>query len=370
MKNITIMQVMDYAAPYEGNFICSLKDLEIKLNNNNSNMVYLFPDKAKEISWVKEIVKEINNENRRKVYFLKTSVLKNLELIRKIIKTEKVDIVHSHFCLPKTQLAVKLAVNLSRNVKLVQHYHNHYQLPNNYLKNKLFKYIFCGDLNIGCSQSVAQSIIYDKRKVTCVPNAIYFPRLDEYEKIDISKYGIQENSKVILMFGFDFERKGVDIAIEAIKIIAEQYNIILLISISVNKESVRQKIIDRFGEVPKWVKLIDSRNDVASYYRISDIFLSAAREEGFCYALIEALYCNCICISSNIPGPPLHVPGIEVFRNEDILELRDIVKKILDKSNDELNESRDLSRKYILKQYSIDDWSSKVINNYDKLIIN
>lgn len=367
-KNIRVLQVMDYLAPYEGNFICSLKNLEKKLNKQNGRMIFLFPKSGENIEWIKKLNNECNSKNKRKVLFFQEDVLKNVNIINKIIRKYGINIVHSHFCLPKTQLAVKISCTLNKSVKLIQHYHNHYQISNNFIKKPIFKWIFSGDLNIGCSESVTNSIIYNSNKNITVENAIDFTRLNNYEHIDREELDIGESSKVILMFGFDYLRKGVDLAIEAIKPIAEKYNIILLLSISVGIGNIVKKIENHFGEIPYWVKIVPARNDIASYYHISDIFLSAAREEGFCYAMIEAIYCELKCISSDIPGPPLDTPNIDTFDLDNVYELTHLIEQELGDINNSKRDKIKESKRYVEKKYDINFWSDKIVQIYSSII--
>ncbi|MDY4079530.1 MAG: glycosyltransferase family 4 protein [Clostridium sp.] len=364
-ENKNILQITDYAAPYEGNFINSLKVLEEHLNKKKIKMIYMFPKTGKEIEWVNDLKDNCNEANGRKVTFLFEGILENIKIIRSVIKENNIKIIHSHFCLPKTQLAIKICCILEKNVKLVQHYHNHFQLPSNLLKKYLFKYIFEGDFNIGCSDSVAKSIIYNPKKVVSIPNAIYFPRLDRYEEIDRKKLGIRENSKVILMFGFDYYRKGVDIAIKAIKPIAEEYNITLMISISVGIDNIKNKIKEEFGSMPDWIKIVTARSDVSSLYHVSDIFLSSSREEGLCYSVIEAVYCKTICICSKISGHPLDIPSIQLFEKENSGELTEIIKKIMNFSSNEKEIITQKSKEYVLAKYDIDKWSENIIKLYE-----
>lgn len=363
-KKLNILQVTDYLAPYEGNFICSIKNLESHVIDEGGNMFFLFPKEAYKIKWIKEM----ENTRDKKVFYLEDSVLKNIKKIKKLIKENNINIVHSHFCLPITQLAVKISCSTNSNVYLVQHYHNHYQISENKLKRPIFKYIFSGNLNIGCSESVSKSIIYDPKKITTVTNAIYFPRLNDYTTITREELGIKKESIVILMFGFDYLRKGVDIAIRAINNIAKKYNITLLISISVGIDEISKKIKNEFGEIPSWLKLIQARNDIGAYYNISDIFLSAAREEGFCYAMVEAIYCNLICISSEIDGPPLNIPGIQTFKNCDWDDLSKKIEKVILLNKEEKQEIKKIAKDYVKKEYDIDSWSLKIIDEYKKLI--
>lgn len=362
-----ILQITDYVAPYEGNFINSLKILEEHLNKDKIKMIYMFSKKGRKIEWVNDLKNNCNEANGRKVTFLSEGILENVKIIRSVIKENNIKIIHSHFCLPKTQLAIKICCILEKNIKLVQHYHNHFQLPSNLLKKYLFKYIFEGDLNIGCSDSVAKSIIYNPKKVISIPNAIYFPRLDKCEVLDIKEFKIKKNSKIILMFGFDYFRKGVDIAIEAIKPIAERYNITLLISVSVGIENIKEKIKEQLGDIPTWIKIIPSRNDIASYYNMSDIFLSSSREEGLCYSVIEAVYCRTVCICSDISGHPLNIPGIQKFEKENVAELSKKIVKSINFTNEEKNNITLKSKEYVLKNYNINLWANRIIEAYKSL---
>ena len=105
------------------------------------------------------------------------------------------------------------------------------------------------------------------------------------------------------MFGFDYYRKGVDLAIEALsEIINEKEDVCLLISLSSNKDFVLSKIRKRFNTIPDWIKILELRNDIVTYYHLSDAFLSPSRSEGFCNSLVEGAYCEIPLIASKIPN--------------------------------------------------------------------
>ena len=351
---MNILLVADYTAPYEGNFINSIKRLEEKVNKNGGKMIYSFPEKAQDIDWIVELKKT------RKIYFHSRSVFGNLKYFEKIVKENAIDRIYSHFCIPRTQFVLKLISKLEKIV-LVQHYHNHYQMPNNFAKKMLLEYIFNGDLNIGCSESVAKSIPY--KNVVAIPNAINFDRLEKYESVKLA----ENKQVVILMFGFDYERKGVDIAIKALEEIAEKYNIVLAISIAVKLEQLKQKIMDEFGEIPKFVKFLKPRDDIATYYRASDIFLSAAREEGLCYSNIEAVYCRVKCVFSNLEEQPLDIPNVISFESENVNDLQNKIIEILEKNelNDEIKKNE--RQEYVKEKYDIDNWTDEVYKCLEKM---
>jgi glycosyltransferase involved in cell wall biosynthesis len=348
MKNILL--ITDYMAKYEGNFICSIKALEKKVTKEKGNFFWLFSKDAKEIEWVNKI----NNLN-----FLENNILKNVISLNKFIKKNKIDIVYSHFCLPKTQLVIKIVRLLNPNIKLYQHFHNHYESNKNTIKNVIIKKIFDGDLNIGCSEDVAKSLPYKKEKCIYIENAIDFSRLDVFENFKIA----DENKFVILMFGYTYERKGVDLAIKAIKELNDN-DIILAISVSKNLDEFKQKIIAEFGSIPEFVKILEPRNDIATYYKASDLFLSSSREEGLCYSLLEVSYCTLPILASNIPGHVSDIPGEYFFEKENYIELKEKIKFIKkNRKNKELLKKLDDAKLYVIQKYDINNWVEK-INKY------
>lgn len=132
---MNVLIITDYAAPYEGNFIQSLKNLESTVEGE---MFYLLSEKTKEIEWVKIF------EKKHKVYYFSNETKKIEKIIQEIVQMKSINILYSHFCLLKTQKAVKKNRIFNKKIKLVQHFHNHYFN----VKNPLYKWSFNGDLII------------------------------------------------------------------------------------------------------------------------------------------------------------------------------------------------------------------------------
>lgn len=93
---MTILQVCAYAAPYEGNFIKSLKALGNVYKEKGDKMVYAFPESARNILWCKELEKHTD------VYYLPLAKarikIKTYTMLKDIYcKYKDLKIVHSHF---------------------------------------------------------------------------------------------------------------------------------------------------------------------------------------------------------------------------------------------------------------------------------
>lgn len=361
MKNI--LHIMDYAAPYRGNFIRSIQFLEKEIKVDGGHLIYLFPKKAQNLDWIELLIKEggsvyfIDN-----TFFLKKIVFSNIKFIRAIIKSEQVSFIHTHFMNYNYSLFLLIFFYCTRT-KIIGHFHNHFLPPQNkYRKLKILITNLTYDLIIGVSDSVACSVKeagINTRKVICISNALDFSRLDNYEQIYFSD---DNKRKVIMMFGWPFHRKGVDIAIEAVgQLYMEKTNILLIISLAGEKELFENEIVNRLGQIPSWLNIMEPRDDVASYYNATDIFLSASREEGFSYALVEAAYCNPLLISSDIPAPvALKIPYLFTYQVEKPEELKSLISTLLKMSTDQIINIKSEQKIFVKKNYDLNRWAERV----------
>ncbi|MGN0437491.1 MAG: glycosyltransferase family 4 protein [Lachnospiraceae bacterium] len=311
------------------------------------------------IDWIAQMVK-----NNIPVYFVSGSVIGQICKIKKILNNHKIGIVHTHFLTANQFAVVKISTHKTDN-DVVVHFHNHAVPSNSLIKTIVRKLMYSDCKMIGVSESVTKGLreIFPYARCYEVDNAIDFKRL---EKVGKFEYFLNENDlkkKKCLIFGFEYERKGVDLALEAVsKIIENGEKIILIISLSTNEEIVKKKIKNRFGEIPSWVKCIKARNDVATLYKNVDVFLSPSREEGFCYSIVEAAYCGCNVVASRIPAQEdLRVPGVFWVESENIDDLQHSIIDALEKTE------QACVKEEIKEIYNINSWAKKVIEVYESI---
>lgn len=358
---------MDFAAPYKGNFIRSIQSLEKRINQDGHSLIYLLPKNAKALDWVIELQKEGRN-----IYFIDNSffskkiVYRNIKLIKDVIKKEQISVIHTHFVAYNYTL-VLIKLFFARRKYIIGHFHNTFLPPYNFLRQiKIMAVRLTYDLIVGVSASVAESVIkagIKARKVTSIPNAIDFTRLESYEQVKLAE---SIDQKVVLMFGWPFKRKGVDIALDAIrKLNEENNNIILAISLAGGNDLFEREVVNQLGEIPEWVKMLKPRDDVASYYNYADIFLSASREEGFSYALVEAAYCKPLLISSDIPAPvSLKIPHLFTYPVENVEELKSLLFSVLKMTNEKYKEIKVTQKKYVVETYELNNWTQRIVEYY------
>lgn len=364
-----VLQIMDYAAPYKGNFIPSLLNLEAHLNKSGFKQVYLFPESARNLYWIEEL-----NSSGKSVYFIGSSFFSkkikfsNISFLRGLIKKEKIAIIHTHFVAQNYTLAFMRLTGLLQQPVAGNFMNEFLPVRNKYYWLKVIATRLTFSVIIASSEAVRMSLekcsIKD-RKVRTIFNALDTGHLLKYENINFHDHPGQ---KVVLMFGWTFERKGVDLAVKAVKdLISRNYDIRLVIAMAGGIDIVREEIIKLNGSLPDWVTLKGPHPEVASYYNAADIFLSSSREEGFTYSVLEASFCNPLIVASDIGGHPLDIPGIGIFRSGDNIMLADVLMKILSVKEAEKDGIKKLQREYVMTKYNVNDWSENVISLFSTL---
>jgi len=374
IQNRTILHLTDYGAPYAGNFIASLNALERLLGENGAKTVYVLPPRASERVWAQEMAKT------RDVRFLrKGGFFSYLRQVRRLLKETNADILHEHFIHFSEKIAAWLAIqSCGHRVKTVLHLHNHITLPKNPLLRLPHKLYFrTVSRFVCCSESVAAHLIADgvpNERVRVAENAIAFERLDRYDPAVRASLGLPERAKLALMFGYDYEGKGVDFAVEAVRLLRERegFPATLAVVLSSRQEEVRARICAQLclPDVPDWVLLLPPREDVASYYHMADVFLSPSRQEGFCYALVEAAYCRTPVLASAIDAQKdLALPQSSFFPPRDANALSSALLRIL---REEHTPSRaqmlEHAGERVRQTYALSRWAERVCAAYAEIL--
>lgn len=360
MKNV--LHVMNYSASYRGNFIESLESLDKELAKSGSKNVYLFCAEAatKDSSiWIEEMKK-----NGAIVEFLTSSREENIKLIRRLIKEYEVALVHTHFVTFSEFMEVRSAI--AQNVPMIMHMHNH-SVKSNVIKNYIRRIVYRRCIFLACSESVYESVKRDfpRNEKYEIDNGVNFDRLDNYSPVSEAEYNVSADATKFLIFGFDFYRKGVDLAIKAIRDLREEGgNYCLLVSLSTNFDQVKEEIVKILGEIPDWIKIIKARNDVATLYNYVDIFLSPSREEGLPYSVIEAAYSNCSVVLSNISAQNnLKIKYGYWFESENVDSFKDKIKEALSERASKHDNIASV-HEYMKENYALSRWSESVVALY------
>ena len=292
MKQIRCAVVASYYGPYYSNFVASLYAFNEMMIGNNNYVVYVFPKEVEQFEWVEKL------QETNKIYYLDYNPysFNNFKALRKIFKTEKINLIYSHMCgwdftahfaAPFTPIIWHMRMGVD-NV-------NRKKRIKNWIKFNILG--FGKTYHIAVSQPVTDAINSFKPHNKCVTirNALDFSRITPKTNTDNSK-----QTKEILLFGWQPQVKGLDITLDACeKIINDGERIKLLVS---SQEVTYEYINQRYDKAPDWLELLEPTSDVSSLYNRADIMVSASRSEGFSFALAEAIYSGLVTVVSDIPG--------------------------------------------------------------------
>jgi glycosyltransferase involved in cell wall biosynthesis len=175
---------------------------------------------------------------------------------------------------------------------------------------------------------------------------------------------------VVFMLGHPWHRKGVDIVSKAIAELNKHTTktVTLAITMAGGESEIRHGIEKVLGSVPTWIIFLKPREDLATYYNNSDVFISAGRDEGLTYAAIEAAYCSTMVACSNISGNPLDVPNLFVYETEDHLALKAGIETLLALTNQQRNVAKLVQQEYILKHYDLGSWVKRTMRVYIEIL--
>jgi len=353
---MTILQISAFAAKTAGNFIPSLLALQHKNEELGHTTIYAFPQRAKDQDWCKEL------EQSNKVYYLPEKHARILpttyKTIKSIIKSNKVDIVHSHFEL----YDIPTKVVCKNNTRVFWHLHD--TIEDNYNKSKFSRKLLY-KLQYGFFKkrvklltvserhsNFAVKLGFDKDSVIYVPNAIDKSRLNFIEDAKYDKH--------FLMFGWDVYRKGVDLAINA----ANSIDNISFPFLIIGQEDSK-RYVEQYSSNPNVMHSFPTEK-VDLLYASARAFLHVSRAEGFSYALLEAIYSGTPVICSDIPENQFarEFEGIIWIKNGDAQALKEALDLILESNYKNSPDIIKRNRQLIEKKYSLNSWCEQISSIY------
>lgn len=210
------------------------------------------------------------------------------------------------------------------------------------------------------------------RKNWYVPNGLSYKR-----NIPVSmsredrrrEWGIAEDEKMCLFLGWEMYRKGLDIAIRAVAQLRQRGIPVCLGLVGFGdkpSEQAEQWIRERTGIDPKctWLRFFPSTEDMFSYHRAADVYLSASRKEAFSYGILEAISQNVPVVMSDIDGTQWAAQYDKCIQYpvENVTMCADALEKAWEKRMTLSNQA------IVLKEYGIDVWCERMIEIYQKMV--
>jgi len=234
---------------------------------------------------------------------LSPKVFKSFIALKKIIKDEKIDLIHAHTRVTAVSAAM---VSHATGVPYVTTCHG-------FFKRRLGR-LLCGswgDKVVAISEAVKQHLRDDFRipeeKIALIYTGVETDRfskdLTEEEKAEIRrKFGLENAAVIIGTIGRLSPVKGQEILLRAVNSILKGFPEagILLIGDGPDEQHLKE-LVSELG-IGKNVVFAKSVNDTKEALSIMDVFVLPSIKEGLGLSLIEAMACGRPCVASRIGG--------------------------------------------------------------------
>jgi glycosyltransferase involved in cell wall biosynthesis len=305
--NDKLLFLCSYAAPYGGNFIPSLLALDVELGRHGIKCAYAFPTEAEGRPWIAQLKAAGKDVLCIDFHLAKLKFVKELEAIT---TAKQISIIYAHFT---SVLPLEIFANLHREIRVFIHIHSDFSAGKKSLKQTVHQFLLYRVLSRHVYFfSVSPAFVeYNTKRVSLIPNGLAKNRLAcEHEGgASIRKrYQVADGEILCEIFGWSQVVKGVDIAVNAIKLLNERNNVPVKLAIvcgaTAPVEHMKKWIAEHTecsGNEP-YLLYFEPCEDVFSYHEAADILLSASRSEGFPYSILEMLSLGKRCVISNISG--------------------------------------------------------------------
>ena len=205
------------------------------------------------------------------------------------------------------------------------------------------------------------------KNVVCIPNGINL-KIKKTEKIDIRKYNIPKNKKLLLFVGRMSFEKRVNILLKSMKYLEDEDVFLALVGSG--------PYLKKYKELAKKIKLKNVKffgyvkdEILYSIYNSADIFVSPSDSEVHPMTFLEAMAFGLPIIGVNKCGAKDVIKdGFNGFvaKPRNSVDLAVKITKLI--SNEKLIEKFSNNSKKMIKQYSIENTGKKLLELYKKLL--
>lgn len=288
------------------------------------------------------------------------NLIKTFLKLKRIIKKEKITIIHSHHRM--AAFYSKILSIFNRKIKRIYTAHNVF-----YNKKKLLKFSLSGSEIVAVGDGVKNNLIqfYEikEEKIKIIYNSI--DKLKKINKPEDEFLKNRSNKILIGTVGRLSEQKGIDTFILSISELIYKNKNIFGIVIGDGELMEELKMLSQKLNIENNIKFLGYRSDVIELISEMDFIVLASRWEGFPLTPIETFSVGKTIIASNINGNNEIVKneynGL-LFEKDDINELTEKISILISNT-----EKRNVFEKNAKKTFDEKFSYKAFINNYIKI---
>ena len=374
----TVVHAADFSPPYGGNFVASLRALAASGTAEGRRYVLAFPTSAGRTDWFAEL-----RADGFQTALLPEggAVLETGRTLHRLCRDWDATLLHTHFSSYDVSawIAQHLLATRGSRLQVVWHAHSDFPMSRTLSRRtrNLVKYRLMGrtTFTVAVSEHVREKMIglgCSPHRICTIHNGIDLERplsavRPRTEVLDAAS--IPRHAGLLLLFGWEPIVKGVDTALEAAAVVTQRSPAAVLGI--VGTERLHNFVGKRFTvSHPHWLRLLPPVERVADYYSAASLFLMASRNEGFPYAVCEAMAARLPVVLSDIPGVAWahDTPGAVFFRPGDAQSLADALREVLKWTDAERRRRGDLNRTLVESRFSVTAWVERIRLLYQSIL--
>jgi glycosyltransferase involved in cell wall biosynthesis len=297
--------------------------------------------------------------------------------LKELLVTGEPTILHTHF----TAFDIAAASAARRRPEIIAYWHLHSALrpgawwrARNAVKFGLLsrgvEEILCVAPNI---RDQARDRLAPSDRLAVVPNAIELTRFPlvtpERRQKSREALALPVDAKVVLHFGWDWDRKGGDIFLEAIASLLKDRSNRDLVAVTVADRQRAESAAESLG-ISENLHILEPSDDVGAFYAAADVFAAPSRGEGHPFAVAEALASGLPVVASPIPGHEMIAAGTQGCRIAPLEAppFSNALRDVMAVPTIETDRIRLAARDWVVAEMDIDAWSERMLARYEEAL--
>jgi len=376
----SVIHAAAFSPVYSGNFIASLRAAAAECRRLGIRPVWVFPEEAKARDWFSQFCAE--TEAACYVLPRRKGHLKYAVELAHIARKENAAIIHTHFS--RYDIAAWLAKAIcaldGKRVEVIWHVHSAFPPRTNCVRLAMdvVKLALMGRAchMVPVCEDLGRSLVRrgcPAGSIHLVSNGIDIAHATQKSSAPAEvrrDLMISDDSVVLLGFGWQPIRKGVDTMLEALDDLIQGGMKAVLVLVGTNDDL--KHYVDKWPSpsLKSSVRVVGGTEFVSDLYRAADVFISASRYEGWCYSVAEAMLNDIPVASTDIPALSwaADAPGVFFFKPGDGPALAQVIRRVARMSDHDRRETSELGRTFVSDRYSAQRWAQSITSLYEELL--
>jgi glycosyltransferase involved in cell wall biosynthesis len=368
---VRVVQLAAHDVPRRGSFVPMLRGILAAVTRRGWSAEAVLPQEAVDFDWIQDLT-----EDGVTVHFLPMRPRRAAAAaVRSLVASdERATILHTHFTnfdLPA------VAARWSRSARTHVVWHSHDSFPSSAalrvrrrVKYALARHALAAVLFVGRESADDLRRLLGADRALHVPNAIdvkAFPLVSPAARAAARRALALPDGPVALHFGWDWERKGGDLFLQALHLLRLRGHALVGLTVGAPAQARAQGAMLELGDTVRFLPPADS---VADLYAAADVFVSCSRSEGDPYAVLEAAACGLAVVASAAPGQAV---GAEVPPGRRIVPLNapaiaDALDAVLARSPaEQLDEARS-TRAWVEREVDVEAYARRMVHLYERVL--